>query len=1087
MDIDFYTGLLHNIALLLASGVVFDHYWKQSETSLTLPKKLQIGILLSLIGIIVMITPWRLSEGLVFDGRSILLSNSGLFFGPIPTLVAMLATGAFRIMTGGDGVYMGTMVIVSSGTIGILWHHFRKGWQEKKSRHQELILMGLVVHLVMLGCTSLLPEKVALSTLQSIYIPTLTIYPLGSFLFGFFLLHRLKHWQTKTLLKANEERFRLFYENAPVAYHSLNKQGRILEVNQSWLQMLGYQKHEAMGRWIGDFLHPDSIPFWHEKFAEFLQNGRVDNLDFTFMTKQGQEVKAITYGRISYDAKGEFLQTHSVVHNITERKLAESNIRQLNERLTLAAKAARFGVWDWDIKSDRLDWDDTMYEIYGLKKTDFSGAYEAWLSAVHPEDMKRSNEISRQARDNGGEYDTEFRILKHGREERLIRAIGMIIRDETGEPVRMTGINYDITQRRNDEEKLRDTLHQLEVITYNLPNILWKADVAPDGSFINTYISPVVDEFLKLPENTINHNWENYFGYIVPAYMPDVMQKFRYGIANQGETISMEYEVNLADGSRAWFLSSGRAYTTDNATRIFGYTTNITHRKQTEQRIAENERLLRSYFEGAPDAIFVYDSKGRFSLTNKSAEMLTGYSTEELSKMKVHDILTIPSLQTAKDMMNGIVKSPGISGEIEILTNTGIAIPALVSAIKVEDNKILAFVKDITSIKNTQTELIKAKEKAEESNRLKSAFLATMSHELRTPLNAIIGFSALIDGETDLGTIYENAAIINRSGDQLLSIIESVFTMAMLQSGEEKLSITQFKVNDLLKDLEQIALIDLEKKEKMHLALHFEMDNRTKETLIRTDKSKLMQLLGNLITNAIKYTHQGSIRIGCNCNKNNDIEFFVNDTGIGIPAEKHSIIFEQFRQADDSHTRLYGGVGLGLSICSEIATMLGGEITLESEPGKGSNFSFILSNALVGVKPVAQATAKAKNIVRFDGKTILLVDDLDDNLYLLELMLSPTGAAVLRASDGPNALKMVEMYPEIDLVLMDIKMPEMDGYDAMTLVHRLRPGLPVVAQTAFAIPGDREYALQKGCAGYLAKPIKKDILLAEIQRVLAGK
>lgn len=233
MDIDFFTGLLHNIALLLASGVVFDLYWKQSETSLTLPKKLQIGILLSLIGIIVMITPWRLSEGLVFDGRSILLSNSGLFFGPIPTLVAMLATGAFRIMTGGDGVYMGTMVIVSSGTIGILWHHFRKGWQEKKSRHQELILMGLVVHLVMLGCTSLLPEKVALSTLQSIYIPTLTIYPLGSFLFGFFLLHRLKHWQTKTLLKANEERFRLFYENAPVAYHSLNKQGRILEVNQS--------------------------------------------------------------------------------------------------------------------------------------------------------------------------------------------------------------------------------------------------------------------------------------------------------------------------------------------------------------------------------------------------------------------------------------------------------------------------------------------------------------------------------------------------------------------------------------------------------------------------------------------------------------------------------------------------------------------------------------------------------------------------------------------------------------------------------------------------------------------------------------
>lgn len=1084
MDTEFFVGLLQNIALLLASGVVFDHYWKQSEASLTLSKKLQIGILLSVVGIIVMLTPWKLSEGLVFDGRSILLSNAGLFFGPVPTLVAMLATGIFRLLAGGDGMWMGIMVIVSSGSIGILWHHFRKGWQEGKNRHWELILMGLVVHLVMLGFTPLLPETVAFSTLQRIYLPTLTIYPIGSFLFGFFLLHRLKHWQTKALLKANEERFRLFYENAPVAYHSLNKQGRILEVNQSWLQMLGYQKHEVMGRWIGDFLHPDSIAFWHEKFAEFLQIGRADNLDFTFMTKQGQEVKAITYGRISYDAKGDFLQTDSVVHNITERKNAENSIAKLNERLTLAAKAARFGVWDWDIVNDHLDWDDTMYDIYGLKPSDFQGAYDAWLSAVHPDDMLRSNEVSLKAREEGSEYDTEFRIRATDGTERLIRALGLVIRDAKGSAVRMTGINYDITQRRRDEEKLRDTLHQLEVITSNIPNILWKADVAPDGSFVNTYISPVVDEFLKLPANTINHNWENYFRYIVPDHLPEVMEKFRYGLANQGETISMEYEVNLADGTLAWFLSSGRAYTSENATHIFGYTTNITHRKQTEQRIAENERLLRGYFEGAPDAIFVYDRKGRFSLTNRSAGLLTGYSAQELQGMHVNDILTVPSMETAKKMMNDIAQSPGVSGEIEIVTKTGIAIPALVSAIRVEDDKILAFVKDITTIRNTRTELVKAKEKAEESNRLKSAFLATMSHELRTPLNAVIGFSALIGGEPDLQSIYDYAALINRSGNQLLSVIESVFEMAMLQSGKNKLIRSRFTVQDLLKDLEKIVLVDRHNKEKNHVDLRVNHQPDHSQTILYTDRHKLMQVLSNLTGNALKFTNEGSVEISCSL-EHPDILFCVKDTGIGIPADKHSIVFEQFRQADDSHTRLYGGVGLGLSICNELARLLGGQITLESEPGKGSTFCFRLHNALAA--PLAEETESrsAKKSIRFDKKTFLLVDDLDDNLFLLELMLKPTGASLLKAASGTTALELAGSHPEIDLVLMDIKMPGMDGYEAISLIHHHRPSLPVIAQTAYAVPGDKELALQKGCAGYVAKPIRKEVLLNEIRRALS--
>lgn len=1083
MDGQFALGLLHNIALLLASGVIFDHYWKQNEQNLTLFKKFQIGVLLSVVGIILMLTPWKLHEGLVFDGRSILLSIAGLFFGFVPAITAMTATVVFRLMVGGDGVWMGSMVIVTAGTIGILWNRYRPGWQDRPSRYLELALLGFVVHVVMLGCTFFLPESVRFSTLRVILWPTLIIYPLGSFLFGFFLLHRLKHWQTKEMLRANEERFRLFYENAPVAYHSLDRDGKIREVNLAWLQLLGYRREEVIGRWIGDFLHPAFLEFWTEKFRDFLSNGRVDNLDFSFLTKEGVEVKTVTYGRVAYNSKGEFLQTHSMIHNITERKRAEENIARLNERLTLAARAARFGVWDWDIQNDHLDWDDTMYDIYGLNPNDFKGAYDAWISAVHPDDMRRSNEVSLKAREEGTEYDTEFRILSKDGSERLIRALGLVIRDADGTPVRMTGINYDITQRRSDEERLRDALHQLEIIAYNLPNVLWKADVAPDGSFVNTYISPVVDEFLLLPPNTISHNWNNYFSYIKADYLPGVMQKFQYGLANQGETISMEYEINLADGSSAWFLSSGRAYTTGHTTRIFGYTTNITERKVTEQKIAESERLLRSYIEGAPDAIFIYGQRGRFALANLSAQVLTGYTADEFSEMRVADIISAESYEKARALLKDLDSGSQVSDEMTVIHKSGNQIPVIVSAVRVQDNKILAFIKDITPLKQTQAELIEAKEKAEESNRLKSAFLATMSHELRTPLNAIIGFSSLIEEETNIQTIYENAAIINRSGDHLLSIIESVFDMAMLQAGKESPILSLFKVKDLVADLAKMAQVDKVKKGKEYLNVGVAGHCLDDETMIRTDRGKLMQLLGNFLNNAIKYTLTGSVEIGF-YRQNTDVSMYIKDTGIGIAADKHSIIFEQFRQADDSHTRVFGGVGLGLSICDEIARLLGGEITVDSEEGMGSTFWFHLSGVVVEQEVPVKGKTAAKGSSHLAGKSILLVDDVDDNLYLLNLMLTAAGAHVLTADSGRAAIGVIESEARVDVVLMDVKMPDMDGYEATRLIHEIRPLLPVVAQTAYAIAGDREEALSRGCAGYLSKPIKRETLYTVLEEVL---
>ncbi len=1085
MDEYFVLGLLHNIALLLASGVIFDYYWKNGESNLGWLKQVQIGFLLSIIGIILMLTPWKLGEGLVFDGRSILLSVSGLFFGLIPTGILMIITALYRLSMGGNGVQMGIMVILTAGTIGILWGKFRTQWQLPGRRYIELILMGFIVHVVMLGCTAFLPVPVRYTTIKTILWPTLLIYPLGSFLFGFFMLHRLQHWKTKAQIKANEERFRSFYENAPIAYHSLDIKGTIIEVNQSWLDMLGYTREEMTGRWIGEFLPQNQQSAWDEIFRSLLSKGEFDNTEITFIHKSGSEVITAAFSRVAYDRDGNFIQIHSVIYNVTENKKATQSIMKLHERLELAARAARFGVWDWDIISGRVEWDETMYTIYDKQKGEFDGEYSTWLSFIHPQDAGQINESFQLSLKGEKEFDTEFRFTAKNGENRIIRAIGQVTNDSEGNPIRMTGVNFDLTQRRLDKERLRDALQQLEVITTNIPNILWKADVKDDGTLTNTYISSVVDEFLKLPPNTINNDWGKFFGFILPEHIQTLNDQMKYVWQNIGQTNSIEYEVRKADGSKAWFLSAGRTHKTDNTLRLFGFTTDITERKRAEQKIAKNERLLRSYIEGAPDAIFVFDFEGKELQYNQSAVKLTGYPPEELKHLSLRHLMDTGVNRVSDDFFKKINATGSFNEEIPIYGKDGNKIPVIMSAVKIDDNRIIAFVKDITSIKQTQDELISAKERAEESDRVKSAFLATMSHELRTPLNAIIGFSALIEEEDNHSIIIENARIINKSGEHLLAIIESIFEIALLQSGKLKYNPGTFKAADLIRELIRIAESEKAARGKELLEIIAEDVSLDSDITIKTDQNRLLQLLSNFVVNAVKFTSQGSVKLGFTQDETS-LTFFVKDTGIGIPSDKIDVIFDQFRQVDDSYTRIYGGVGLGLSICSEIAKILGGKINVETQEGKGSTFMFTLPNH-VNNKSAAESEVKnnKKTTYRFDKKTVLLVDDLDDNLYLLDFMLSAAGATVLKATSGKEAIDIVKSSKAIDIVLMDIKMPEMDGYAATKEIHRIRPGLPVVAQTAFAMPGDKEKAIANGCIAYLPKPIKKAELLNLLNELLS--
>lgn len=411
------------------------------------------------------------------------------------------------------------------------------------------------------------------------------------------------------------------------------------------------------------------------------------------------------------------------------------------------------------------------------------------------------------------------------------------------------------------------------------------------------------------------------------------------------------------------------------------------------------------------------------------------------------------------------------------------------------DMTILNFVSDQIAIvierKKVEQDLLKALENATESDRLKSAFLATMSHELRTPLNAIIGFSDIIDDTLPISDIIKFNKTINKSGTHLLSIVEDLFDLTLIETGVVNLKKEDKNIYSLLQEVHQVIKVEQQNIKKAHLDLFLRIPPKSKNLVIRTDHSKLKQILLNLLKNALKFTNTGSVNYGF---KIDDLEgkrrlqFYVEDTGIGIHKDNLEFIFERFRQVDETDTKTFGGAGIGLSISKKMVELLGGEIWVESTEKKGSAFYFTIpyteTENIISTDQLKTNSIKGRS-KELENKTILVVEDDETSYELLKVIINGFGINTIKwAKNGEEAVKLCKENPAIDLVLMDINMPVMDGYQATKSIKAFKPDLPIIAQTAFAILGDREKSLEAGCDDYITKPIKKEELLEKMEKFL---
>lgn len=522
----------------------------------------------------------------------------------------------------------------------------------------------------------------------------------------------------------------------------------------------------------------------------------------------------------------------------------------------------------------------------------------------------------------------------------------------------------------------------------------------------------------------------------------------------------------------------------------------ILERKVILRALAENKKKIRSVFNAAIDVSFIIvDLSKDFVIRSFSpgSEKMFGYNASEIIGQPL-EILHLPNHTSLMASIEKDLTRLGVSRKEEIILcrKSGELFPAILTVHPLRDDEgkvvgALSVSIDITELKLVQNEYIKAKEKAEESDRLKTAFLQNMSHEIRTPMNAIIGFADLLPeyfGDEEKLLKYSN--IIKERGIELLEIISGILDIAKIESGQLPVNPEKCRMDDLFEIIETLFDDFRKRTNNINIEYKLKVDQSIKMMDVIIDQVKLKQILFNLIGNANKFTRSGKIEVGCNIYESNTFTFYVSDTGIGIPKEKHVEIFSRFMQASQDTSHLYGGTGLGLSIVQGLLNLLGGKIWIESEPGKGSTFFFTFPFTSNGQHtPKITETKENETKVSYPKLNILIVEDDEFNAEYLVEILSDTNNNVTQTRYGRKAVEICRQQ-EIDLVLMDIRLPDITGYEAIKQIRELNREIKIFVQTAYATPEDKQKAFDVGCDDYLSKPIRKELLLAKINHHLNG-
>ncbi len=730
-----------------------------------------------------------------------------------------------------------------------------------------------------------------------------------------------------------------------------------------------------------------------------------------------------------------------------ERRKAEEAVRESRNLLDATQQLAHIGGWEWDIEHQTMYWTDETYRIHGLKPgTPPAGSpehVEISLACYDSEDRKTLEDAFRLIAEEGIPYDFELPFTRVDGKRIWIRTMANAVK-KGSRFVKVLGNIQDITKRKELEETLKKQSSLREVLM----------EIA--GGFINI---PV-----HLVDNAIVDALSKMGGFVN---------------ADRAYTFDYDWEKNVCDNTYEW-CAQGISPEIGN---LQGLPLNMvknwvnTHSEGKTMYIPNVFDLPK---EGAREILEPQGIKSLIAVPMMNEGNCIGfvgfdsvrehhiYSEEEQQLLKIF-AQSLANVKLKNSMLKQILASKERAEQGEE------ALQKMYYELQVSEEETRAANEELSTtsdaLKETNQLLHQALEKAQESDRLKTAFLQNMSHEIRTPLNAIQGFSGLLrNTDVSVEIRKDYLSIIQNSCNQLLSIVNDILTISSIDTGQEKINNTNVCINTSISEI--VAIFN---QQLIGKPLRVKVASQQKDFVFETitDITKLRQIFGNLLTNAIKYTSAGDIELGYAI-KDRFIEFFVKDNGIGIEKGKHNLIFQRFVQANDSIRYQYGGTGLGLSICKGFVELLGGKIWVDSELGKGSTFYFTIP--YIPVKKDDLSNSESIMLENFPKNlTILVVEDDQNSFILLRELLKEYNPFIIHAKNGKEAVDICKENLAINIVLMDIKMPVMDGIAATKLIREFNPTLPIVAQSAYATEHDTA-STKNIFSNYITKPINTTTL-----------
>ncbi len=662
-----------------------------------------------------------------------------------------------------------------------------------------------------------------------------------------------------------------------------------------------------------------------------------------------------------------------------------------------------------------------------------------------------------------------------------------MLHNDKGLPAGAEGFIRDISKRRMMEERYQrseEKFRTLADFTYD-----WEYWISPEGDVI--YMSPSCERVSGYkPEEFYNN----------PALLREITYKddqelFRKHTEvdeaeNKTDVLKIDYRILSRSNEIRWINHICQEVFADSGKSLGRRISNrdITEQKLAEDELRNSEVRFKTLFYDSPDPIFVQDYDGLILDVNPAACRMQKMQKEELVGTSIIDLVPV---QQRDQMAREFPK--WITGEIStyrgvFMTGDKASLPVEIHGSKITfsgQNALLFIIRDISEIVEKENNLKNSVKKAEEADMLKSAFLANVSHEIRTPMNAIIGFSEILSNP-DLSPKEREEFInyITQGGNTLLTLIEDIIDITKIEAGQIKVNFAETNVDELLDELYATFLKLKNKNGKTDVELRLNKPALKEGMVIYTDPNRLRQIITNLLGNAIKFTKTGFIEFGFYLSDNDSIAFFVKDTGIGIPPDKVTHIFERFGQVNDPRVSEFKGTGLGLSISKKLAELLGGDLTVVSKENKGSTFTLAIPVARESREQKPADQQVADRAFQWSDKTFLIAEDSILNYTFLEALFQRTGVKLLWAKNGREAVELCRENENIDLVLMDIKMPILNGLDAISEIKKFRPGLPIVVQTAYAMPEDRERSIAAGGDEHLTKPINAEELFSTLSRFL---